>query len=133
MVTISDINPQRMQAALDDVPHMESVSCDCPKCRRMCDIPCIGTPEDMAKIAAAGLSAGLAPTTYAPFLLLGIPPVEIVAPIATRKGCVFRSGDGHCLLHARGLKPTEGKLASCKRSPEESIAIPLHILREWKP
>jgi hypothetical protein len=97
----------------------------------MCQSPCIGTPEDIARLIAAGHRDKLAPTLYAPLLDYGVPPVSMVAPLKTEKGCVFRTEEGLCSLHASGLKPLEGKLASCKHTPKESLMVIAAVTKTW--
>lgn len=111
-------------------------SCACCSCQQICrNCPCVGTPEDIAKIIAAGEHAKIVPTFYAPLSLLavGVKPRNILAPLMTPSGCVFLDKAGLCTLHDRGLKPTEGKLASCKNTPQEALEITLTVLDSWKP
>lgn len=132
MLRPRDIDMRALLTALGSVSSMESVACDCPECRAMCHkAPCIGTPEEMLRIAEAGYADKLCSTLYAPFVLLGVPPVELVAPVWEKDRCAFLDACGHCKLHADGLKPTEGRLASCQRSGEEGIAISMHVVSQW--
>lgn len=50
--------------------------------------------------------------------------------------CAFRQPDGLCELHDRGLKPTEGVLASCKVVEEDDIptyetSVLRAVAHEW--
>lgn len=50
--------------------------------------------------------------------------------------CAFRRPDGLCELHDRGLKPTEGVLASCKVLEEDDIptyetSVLRAVAHEW--
>lgn len=50
--------------------------------------------------------------------------------------CAFRQPDGLCELHDRGLKPTEGVLASCKVIEEDDIptyetSVLRAVAHEW--
>lgn len=50
--------------------------------------------------------------------------------------CAFRQPDGLCELHDRGLKPTEGVLASCKVIEEDNIptyetSVLRAVAHEW--
>ena len=50
--------------------------------------------------------------------------------------CVFRRPDGLCELHDRGLKPTEGVLASCKMIEEDNVptyetSVLRAVAHEW--
>lgn len=56
--------------------------------------------------------------------------------LSTMKGCAFRRPDGLCELHDRGLKPTEGVLASCKVLEEDNIptyetSVLRAVAHEW--
>lgn len=87
--------------------------CTCDKCKNMCEVPCIGTPKDIEAIIDAG---------YADRLKDG--------------WCAFRQPDGLCELHDRGLKPTEGVLASCKVVEEDDIptyetSVLRAVAHEW--
>lgn len=46
-------------------------------------------------------------------------PIAMIQPTEKDGWCAFRQPDGLCELHDRGLKPTEGVLASCKVTQEE--------------
>lgn len=115
---------------------IEPNACACNKCQEMCrNCPCIGTPEDITRIIAAGEGASVISTLYAPLSLLavGIEPQNIIAPLMTPTGCVFLDEMGLCRLHDRGLKPTEGRLASCQNTGQEALQITLSVLETWKP
>lgn len=107
--------------------------CDCPVCRDMCHRgPCIGTPEDMAKILAAGHGDKLASTLYGALVMFDVPPVGMVAPMMTEKGCVFLTETGLCSLHDSGLKPTEGKLSSCKHvESKQGLDVIVSVAQTW--
>lgn len=125
--------PQVVFAEKERVHMLPKVSCDCSKCRRMCHVaPCIGTPADMHAIVKAGYGHKLAPTTYAPWIAHGIAPVDLVAPRMTPKGCAFLTPEGLCELHDKGLKPTEGRVISCKTSSLINLAVPMRIADMWR-
>lgn len=111
----------------------EPTVCDCSVCRNMCHRgPCIGTPEDMACILAAGHGDKISATTYMALMPLGIPPINMVAPKMTEKGCAFLTEKGLCSLHDSGLKPTEGKLSSCKHvSKKEGLDVIVSVAQSW--
>lgn len=100
---------------------MEESVCACDKCKSMClKQPCIGTPEDIYKIIAAGHSNKLSLS----FWLTGLvtdshdKPVEMIQPKALEDGrCAFLDDNHLCTLHDAGLKPTEGKLAIHSEKP----------------
>ena len=43
-------------------------------------------------------------------------------------GCVFHDSDGLCKVHVSGLKPLEGKVASCRGSPP---GIHFQVAKSW--
>ena len=96
----------------------------CDTCKSMCKTPCIGTPEEMLAISKAGFSKRLAVTSWATGLILGTHDrvVTIIAPLFDQKKgfCTFYQ-DGMCELHSLGLKPTEGRYASCKEKKVKTI------------
>lgn len=56
--------------------------------------------------------------------------------IGAHVACLFRRPDGLCELHDRGLKPTEGVLASCKVVEEDNIptyetSVLRAVAHEW--
>lgn len=90
-------------------------SCTCKKCKDMCKkTPCLGTPEDILRIAKAGFADKLSPTQWLAGMVVGThsAPVAMVAPNMTKQGCAFQDNNGLCILHDLGLKPTEGKISS---------------------
>lgn len=101
--------------------------CSCSDCVSMCEYrPCWGTPEDIEKIIDAGLADKLMEDYWVGDGKNG-QDISIPAPaIRGREGkrasfvpvgtCTFLK-DGLCQLH-NGLKPLEGRVASCKSSPE---------------
>lgn len=114
--------------------------CSCPKCQAMCRTPCIGTPDDMVKIAKAGFSDRLSVSGWAVGVLAGTHDsvVSIIAPTydEEKKSCTFFS-NGLCELHDLGLKPTEGRYATCKptvvNTREEMFNTPLYkCISEWE-
>jgi hypothetical protein len=93
--------------------------------------PCIGTLDDIEKIVNAGYIHLLAPTIYAGYYELGIAPTKLIAPLLTPTGCAFLDKNGGCILHAQGLKPTEGRCAHHANSQPQSIALNLEIRKTW--
>lgn len=90
--------------------------CACDKCKNMCKVPCIGRPKDIEAIIDAGYADRL--------------------PTEKDGWCAFRRPDGLCELHDRGLKPTEGVLASCKVVEEDNIptyetSVLRAVAHEW--
>lgn len=87
-------------------------SCSCEKCRNMCHVPCLGTPEDIEKLVDAGYTSRLQPTEWLVGKLVGLTnrSITMIQPRQERGWCTFYH-NGLCELHDKGLKPTEGRLA----------------------
>lgn len=104
---------------LEKIEHASGIKrseCSCGTCVQMCKTaPCIGTPQDMLNLINAGYRDRLALTRWAAGKKYGFPELHIVAPIFddNRGACTFLDKNGLCELHTRGLKPTEGKIATC--------------------
>ncbi len=86
--------------------------CNCSKCQKQCNVPCLGTPDDILKLIEAGYKDKLIVSTWIVGMMLEKYPEPIVMFQAkrTENGCVFFK-NGLCELHDLGLKPTEGKLS----------------------
>lgn len=96
--------------------------CTCDKCKNMCKVPCIGTPKDIEAIIDAGYADRLKETMWmVGYLAVKEKPIAMIQPTEKDGWCAFRQPDGLCELHDRGLKPTEGVLASCKVVEEDDI------------
>ena len=94
--------------------------CSCEKCRSMCHAPCLGTPDDIEKLIQAGYGDRLAVAQWGVGILAGVTDkvIAMLQPRLEPNGwCTFRRADGLCELHYKGLKPLEGKLASCSPRP----------------
>ena len=94
--------------------------CSCDKCKNLCRTPCLGTPEDINKLLEAGYGNRLTPILWGVGMLVGLTdkPIKMVQPRLENNGwCTFRQPNGLCELHDKGLKPTEGKLATHKPKP----------------
>ena len=111
------------------------VSCDCPRCRRQCLTPCLGTPEDIWRLIEAGYEERLRITFWAVGMLVGAIPFPIlrVDALQTERGCIFWK-NGLCELHDLNLKPTEGRL-SYHILTEENIcfgkSLGWNVAKEW--
>lgn len=112
---------------------MHESACSCQQCRNMCAaMPCLGTPEDILKLVDAGYADQLSPTIWAVGMVFGISgPIAMVQPKRTHAGCIFYKA-GMCLLHDRGLKPTEGKLAGHEGSYMNRTNITYLTAKEWE-
>lgn len=63
-------------------------------------------------------------------------PIAMIQPTEKDGWCAFRRPDGLCELHDRGLKPTEGVLASCKVVEEDNVptyetSVLRAVAHEW--
>lgn len=63
-------------------------------------------------------------------------PIAMIQPTEKDGWCAFRRPDGLCELHDRGLKPTEGVLASCKMIEEDNVptyetSVLRAVANEW--
>lgn len=116
--------------------------CSCSKCQDMCKTPCIGTPDEMIKLMYSGYGDRILKTGWGAGIMLGTHEdiITIVAPqLDLEKGyCTFfDTTTGLCELHDKGLKPTEGRFASCKdkqfTDKELLFETPLYkCISEWE-
>lgn len=94
---------------------MLETACSCNTCKNMCKIqPCIGTPEDIAKLVLAGHGGKMAKTTWMVGMLTGTTsaPIDMYQIMANEdNSCPFLDENNLCELHDAGLKPTEGRLS----------------------
>lgn len=105
--------------------------CSCGACQRMCERSCWGTPDDIRKLIQAGFGSKLMLDWWIgeEDNIYVLCPAETghegrSAPSWPGMGCILQK-NGLCTIHASGLKPTEGKVASCKGTPghvHESMA-----------
>lgn len=110
-------------------------SCDCPRCRKQCKTPCLGTPQDIMRLMEAGYADYLRPTYWCVAMLyekmsLPIPMVQIRVE---RRGCPLQH-EGLCELHDKGLKPTEGRLSYHTITLENwnfDNSLSWNVAREW--
>ena len=111
--------------------------CTCDKCKNMCKVPCIGTPKDIEAIIDAGYADRLKETMWmVGYLAVREKPIDMIQPAEEGGWCAFRQPDGLCELHDRGLKPTEGVLASCKVIEEDNVptyetSVLRAVAHEW--
>lgn len=94
--------------------------CACQKCKNLCHTPCLGTPEDIVALLAAGYGDRLAIINWGVGVLAGLTDkmIKMIQPRQEPNGwCTFRRPDGLCELHDKRLKPLEGRLASCGPKP----------------
>lgn len=104
--------------------------CTCDKCKNMCKVSCIGTPKDIEAIIDAGYADRLKETMWmVGYLAVKEKPIAMIQPTEKDGWCVFRRPDGLCELHDRGLKPTEGVLASCKMIEEDNVPTKMKTVK----
>ena len=125
----------------DISPLYKEHSCSCDKCKSMCKKQaCIGTPEEMLRIAKAGYADKLAKTSWLVGVIVGTHKkgVDIVAPNMTKDGCPFLDKNNLCILHNLGLKPLEGRMTNnhepiVLKSIEDGLKSPVFVaVAEWE-
>lgn len=116
--------------------HTHPVECACEKCVSMCHrTPCLCTPQDALRLVQSGLGDMLAATLW---LAAGVEnAVEMVQIKAEDRGQLHDGArpflfNGKCALHSRGLKPTEGRLASCHHGQHEAEAVVMAVALSWQ-
>lgn len=114
-------------------------ACSCATCREMCQrAPCLGTPQDIERLIAAGYGPSMVRTLW--LAIDGVPPIEMVQlrglnqqEDGSQTCCMYEAG--RCKIHA--LKPTEGVLSYHEPTPLENsptLAVALTwALRENQP
>jgi hypothetical protein len=113
------VQPEEIQVDLTES------ECACEECRRMCNRPCWPTPGEAQRLIDAGYGSRLMRDYWVGDGLDGgdiyllspaNPGMEgSAAGFWPSEGCVFQGEDGFCELHDLGLKPLEGRVASCSR------------------
>lgn len=124
-----------LQERIMHLSHLQPSECGCKECQTMCKTaPCLGTPLDMYVLSAfPELAEKVALTMNLAAVRFGLPPIAMYAPIFDEeKGACSFFENGKCTLHALGLKPLEGKLASCNPSNNLFDATKL-IFQTWLP
>lgn len=111
----------------------KETTCSCRDCVKMCeDRPCWPIPEEAEKL----INAGYADKLMLDYWVGGGPndeDIHILGPATVgREGrhapfipygrCTLLTDKGLCPLHDKGLKPFEGRMATCK----EQDGIELH-------
>jgi len=123
---------------------MKPSSCKCKACKAQCEhTPCIGTPEDMERIMKAGFAHRLVITEWATGKALGaidrsvwmISPRKMNDDPYTPAPCSFYE-NGLCILHEKGLKPSEGRLTHhtpepAMRSGKFSKSVGFNVAKTW--
>ena len=111
---------------------------NCDKCKNMCRIPCLGTPEDISNLINAGYGNRLKESFWAFGIIAETHEdvIKMIQPEIKDGWCTFYK-NGLCELHNLGLKPLEGKLANCKTKPvstkEDLLKPPLYkIVELWE-
>lgn len=122
--------------------------CRCYLCKRQCQTPCLGTPQDILQLMDAGYIDRLKPTMWAAGVVMGLTsePVPLIQAeclggdfdgmidLGVNSHCTFQREDGLCELHDKGLKPTEGRLShhSIKLDNWKATkSISWAVVQEW--
>ncbi len=112
------------------VTEIKETVCSCDKCKSMClRAPCAGTISEIQALIEAGFVTRLMlkGTTYSTITddVYEVKKLDILMPaIKGREGdfvdmahiggeCTFLDEEGLCELHDIGLKPIEGRAATC--------------------
>jgi hypothetical protein len=122
---ISEDDYEALLSKLDEVP---DVSCDCKTCKSMCidGYPCRPTPDEADILLDNGFAKKMCLEGSDVFVGDEYESIQLVKPAIagkecksltgyTRGDCVMLDAQNHCILHAKGLKPVEGRKASCSR------------------
>lgn len=134
--------------------YQEAPSCTCETCVNMCKrAPCWPTPEEAQRLIDAGYSPRLMKNYWcAEDNIYVLCPARVgyegrTAPwfgeIDGSERCVFLTGDNLCELHDLGLKPIEGRVATCQgKGPEGCLREDIaklwntpkgwEVLRKWE-
>lgn len=108
--------------------------CSCERCQNMCKrSPCLGTPSDILRIINNGYGQHFTETSFLVPAYFGEPAQDMYQARQNRDNghCPFFS-DGKCVLHNLGIKPIEGKLATCDRSKLQEIPFAaLAVSETW--
>lgn len=127
---------------MEKITERETNSCSCNQCKNMCLVsPCFPTPEETRTLIENGYEDRLSISTFVDIRTLSF--YDIVAPKAIKheiiingqaiplNKCNFLDSNGLCILHDKGLKPIEGRLASCKNTEEKALQNRLDVCATW--
>lgn len=120
---------------------MVPVECSCETCKAMCQRPCWPSPDEAQKL----IDVGYGPRLMNDYWVGGGPDgdnIELLCPAlkgyegkstpySPRGKCTFQDEAGLCKLHDLGLKPIEGRLASCKHEDGEGHRIHEDTAMTW--
>ena len=103
--------------------------CSCDKCKGMCKRrPCWGTPDEMEKVINTEFVDRLMIDYWADLegdIKIVCPAIKgyekRCAPFWPTGQCSLFTPGGLCPLHNLGLKPIEGRVASCITSEDDSL------------
>lgn len=122
---------------IKEITGREPSECSCKLCQSQCmSAPCLGTPADMERIIDAGYGAFLEPTIWGAGKLLGVTDKDIQMysqNFDEKDGCIFLE-EGKCILHDKGLKPTEGRLSHHSQKLDNFVpskSISWNVAKEW--
>ena len=118
----------------------EDSVCSCSKCGEMCNRPCWPTPDEAQKLIEAGYGDRLmldywVGDGYAGGDIRLISPANQgyegkMAPSWPQGACTFYK-DGLCGLHDLGLKPIEGRRATCPTKGEQPGHLHREVAETW--
>lgn len=118
----------QLKELANELTDFKSCECSCKTCQGLCEmVPCMATPQEIKALIDAGHIDDLAPTIHWAALKFGLPPVECVMIVEREGGGCSMLKDGKCTLHDKGLKPSEGRFATCK---DDTASFP-HICAMW--
>lgn len=116
---------------------MYANECECERCRIMCQYPCCGTVEEMRRLIQNGYGDRLmldswqdAPEMLKP-ALKGYENQSAPWDTGSIEGCTFWK-DGKCELHALGLKPLGGRIATHDREKSVYDELENYLDEDWE-
>lgn len=133
----------KMEKSMNKLETLKETECRCKICQRMCHRPCWGTPADIKKLIESGYEDRLTKDFWSTSEDLN-KQIYILSPALkgyesksspffpeSELGCTFFKY-GKCELHNKKLKPTEGKLASCKEKEyKEEPTVHELVAKTW--
>jgi hypothetical protein len=121
-----------------DISSLKESECKCIFCIQMCTTrPCWPLPEEAYSLISAGYANRLMADYWdipssKKFIIA--PALEgwegMVAPFNPLGRCAFLTADNLCELHGAGLKPIEGRIASC-RPQISGYELHKEIAKKW--
>lgn len=118
-----------------DLAKLPTPTCSCLVCKRMCRRPCWPTPKEAEALIQAGFADRLMLDYHrdlkGPILspaYVGREGKEGLFPmLIDNPRCTFLDQNGLCMLHDKGLKPLEGRIATCREQDRTYLPRELHL------